>query len=114
MPRSFLDAIQRWAKKGMYWPFVHDPQRNEPSVTLMFFYMAFMLAFVAIMISSIMQLVKGDYINATLMPMMLLVLGFVFYRLRNLDRVKIDFDDREIELSDDSQPKKDKLDVSEN
>lgn len=116
MPRSVVDAIRRWSQRGMYWPFVHDPQRREPSVTLMFFYITFVLAITTVAGTSILMCLKGDYLTATIMPTMLLGLGFVFYRLRNLDQVKIDFDDREIELSDHSnsdEPTKDKSDVPE-
>lgn len=110
MPQSWLNAIQRWAKRGAYWPFVHDPQSGEPSVTLMFFYIAFVLAISTITVSSIMQLLKGDLVMATVMPTMLLLLGFVFYRLRTLDQVKIDLDDKQIELSSDDhdEPKKER------
>lgn len=105
MPQSWLNAIQRWTKRGMYWPFVHDPQRGEPSVTLMFFYITFVMACTIITTSSVMQLLKGDLLGATLMPTMLLMMGFIFYRLRNLDQVKIDLDDKEIELSSDRHEK---------
>lgn len=107
MPKKFLDALQRWAKQGMHWPFVFDPQRNEPSVTLMFFYITFLMTSTFVSISSILQLIKGEYLGATVMPTLLFVLGFIFYRLRNLDKVKIDLDDREIELTDNDQEKDD-------
>lgn len=106
MPQSVMNAIEIWAKRGMYWPYVFDPQNKEPSVTLMFFYIAFVIANLTICASSVMLLSKGDYINATIMPMLQLVLGFIFYRLRNLDKVKIDLDDKQIELSDNSPDEK--------
>lgn len=108
MPQSIINSIQRWAKQGMYWPFVFDPQRKEPSVTLMFYYIAFVVANLSICASSLMLLLQGDYINATIMPTLQLILGFIFYRLRNLDRVKIDLDDKQIELSDNSADEKEK------
>lgn len=114
MPQSILNAMQRWTKRGMYWPFVHDPQQGEPSVTLMFFYIGAVLSYGFVFASSLLQLMKGDYVMATVMPTMLFVLGFIFYRLRNLDKVKIDFDDKEIELSDESHKvEKEKENVSE-
>lgn len=99
MPQSWLNAIQRWCKRGLYLPFAHDPQRGEPSVTLLFFYVTFVLAIIAVTTSSVMQILKGDYLSATIMPTMLLMMGFIFYRLRTLDQVKIDLDDKQIELS---------------
>lgn len=103
MPQSWISAIELWAKRGMYFPFVHDPTTKQPSVTLMFFYLSFMLALGIITVSSVAQLIKGENVMATVMPMMLAVVGFIFYRLRNLDRVKIDLDDKEIELSSDDK-----------
>lgn len=105
MPQSWLNAIQRWTKRGMYWPFVHDPERSEPSVTLMFFYITFVIASIMITASSVLQLMKGDYVMATVMPSMLLMMGFVFYRMRNLDKVKFDLDDKQIEFSNEKDEK---------
>ncbi len=108
MPQSWLNAIARWNKRGIYLPFVHDPQRNEPSVTLMFFYLTFILSMIFVSASSIILLIKNEPINATLMPTLLMLLGFVFYRLRNLDKIKIDLDDKEIELSSTDDEKEEK------
>lgn len=99
MPRSWINALDRWAKRGMHWPFVFDPVAGQPSVTLMFFYIGYMLAASVMLVSSILLLVKGDYLQATFMPTMLALMSFVFYRLRKLDTVKFDLDDQEIELS---------------
>jgi hypothetical protein len=41
------------------------------------------------------------------MTLLFLSLGFVFYRLRNLDKVKIDFDDRSVELESEDNDGKD-------
>lgn len=98
------EVIKKWSHEGMYWPFVHDPVAKQPSVTLMFFYISFTLAVSVITASSILLLLKNDPIQATLMPSFLMLMGFVFYRLRKLDNVKIDLDDKKIELS--SQPEK--------
>lgn len=97
--------IKRWSHEGMHWPFVHDSTNGKPSVTLMFLYMAYSLVYVTIMISSGLMLAKGERLQATYAPMLLFVLGFVFYRLRRLDSFKVDLDDASIELSDKSEEK---------
>lgn len=100
------NTFRRWSSVGMKWPFVHDPVGNKPSVTLMFFYITFVLASVATIASTTLMLLNGEYMRSTIMPMMMFVLGFVFYRLRSLDNVKIDLNDQEIELSSrDDEPK---------
>ncbi len=99
MPESVKSAIKRWAKEGMYWPFVHDPTSSQPSVTLMFFYIGFAMAMTAVGASSVLMLIKGDYLTATFMPVVMVLMGFIFYRLRHLDKVKVDLNDQEFELS---------------
>lgn len=108
MFKTGVDLFRKWSKRGMYWPFLHDPVANKPSVTLMFFYLSFVLANMAVVASSTLMVLKGDYLTATFMPTCLLILGFIFYRLRSLDKVKIDLNDQEIELSgsDEDEPKK--------
>lgn len=108
-----IDKFRKWSREGMAWPFVHDPTTKQPSVTLMFFYISFVVAVSYIAVSSGMLIAKGDYLSATLMPTMLLLLGFVFYRLRQLDKVKIDLDDKEIELSSSHGDEEGKDDSSE-
>jgi len=99
---SFADVMERWekwCKKGMNWPFVHDPVRGKPSVTLMMFYIGFFTAFLTIMVSSVMMTIKGDYMTATIMPTMLMFSTFIFYRLRRLDGVKINLSEKSLDLS---------------
>ncbi len=103
-----MNKFKEWCTNGLFLPFAHDPTTGEPSVTLMFYYISFVVDVTAIGITSIIMILKGDYLTATIMPTMLLVTGFVFYRLRHLDKVKFDLDDKQIELSsgDDEEPKK--------
>lgn len=104
------NAIKRWSKQGMHWPFVYDPVENKPSVTLMFFYIAFTLCVSVVAVSSYILLKKDDPIQATFMPSFLMLMGFVFYRLRKLDNVKIDLDDKKIELSSQNEKEESKDD----
>jgi len=95
--------LNEWSENGMRVPFVYDPSRGEPSVTLMFFYISMWIASSIVIASSVMQLIKGELTMAPIAPLILLTMGFVFYRLRNLDKVKIDLDDRALELSSDNE-----------
>lgn len=100
---SLADRFKSWCKEGMYLPFSHDPTTNKPSVTLLFFYLGGVAAFISVCLSTGAMLVRGDYLTSTFMPVALSVLGFIFYRLRHLDKVKIDLNDQEIELSSDDE-----------
>jgi hypothetical protein len=105
---SFADVMKRWekwCKQGMHWPFVHDPVRKKPSVTLMFFYLGFFTAFGSVSVSSIILLISKEYMKATIMPMMLLYSCFIFYRLRRLDSVKINLEEKSLDLSGSSEEK---------
>ena len=99
-------TIERWCYEGMDWPFLYDPVEDKPSITLMFFYISFIISTIAISVSSF-YLIKNDrLLEATIMPTIHLILGFVFYRLRKLDSFKIDIDDRSIELSNENKGEK--------
>lgn len=89
----------------MYLPYAHDPVDNIASPTLLFFYLTFMLVFGIVCVSSGALIAKGDYVLATMSPMGLVLMGFVFYRLRKLDRVSLDLDDQQIELSSNNDEK---------
>ena len=88
----------RWSKKGMEWPFVHDPVKGKPSVTLLFFYITFCITACVIISSSTMLIIKGQYFQATIMPMLYWFSAFIFYRLRRLDSVKINLEEKSVEL----------------
>jgi len=88
----------RWSTKGMSWPFVHDPVKSKPSVTLLFFYITFCITACTIIGSSTMLIIKGQYLQATIMPMLSWFSAFVFYRLRRLDSVKINLNEKSVEL----------------
>lgn len=95
---NIKNVFQNWSKNGIPVPFAHNPVKDSPSVTLLFFYFGFILSFCIILVSSIMLIIKGDYLSATLMPTLLMFSGFIFYRLRRLDSIKIDLDDKSINM----------------
>jgi hypothetical protein len=105
---SFKERWSRWSKEGLYLPFVFDPVDKIASPTLLFFYTGFFLAAIYIMTSSALMLAKGDLLTATFMPTLMALMGFVFYRLRKLDRVRFDLNDQEIELSSNPEEKEEK------
>lgn len=100
---KFLSKLwDKWGTEGMKWPFVHDPVKNKPSITLLFFYVAFFITALSVGVSSLMLLISGQYLSATFVPVLLFCLTFVFYRLRRLDSFKLDLDDKSIELTGNS------------
>lgn len=100
MIKDFWNSI---SKEGMHMPFVHDARTGKPSITLLFAYMTFILAFV----SSVMLHFNSDIMMATFTSILFWVVSVVFYRLRNIDKAKIDFDDKSLELSGNSNKQDD-------
>jgi len=68
MMDKIKDVLHRWSQEGMRFPFVHDPTSSKPSITLMFFYITFVVMMTVISFSSALMLVKGDYYLASAAP----------------------------------------------
>lgn len=88
---TFWESI---SKNGIYMPFIHDARTGKASVTLLFAYITFTLA----IISTIALHFNIGLTVATFTSILFWVIAVIFYRLRNLDKAKIDLDDRSIEL----------------
>jgi hypothetical protein len=99
-----LGNLQEFWKKlcteGIHLPFAYDPETKEPSVTLGFYWI---VAFLAIVSLILLHLKLVSY-TATGMSLVFVLLAFIMYRLRKLDKVKIDVDDQSIELDGDDEP----------
>ena len=83
------------SKRGIYAPFIHDARTGKPSITLFFAYTTFTIA----IISTIALHFNIGLTVATFTSILFWVISVIFYRLRNLDKAKIDLDDRSIELN---------------
>lgn len=96
-----LDNLKTALKEGFSVPLAKDG--DTPSATLTFAYVSFIVA----ICSEIYFIFKGDPLAATSTAIIFWGLAVVFYRLRKLDHVKFDLDDKEIELSghDDEEEK---------
>lgn len=103
MIKSLKETWDRWSTTGLKLPFVHDPEANAPSVTLLTYY----LSLIALFASLLALHIKLDLWPATSAVIVVFILSFVFYRIRKLDKFKIDLDDQTIELDaqDDPPPK---------
>lgn len=93
-----LDKIKTFlnfaSEEGLKFPYAYDKISNGPSVTLFFCYISFILT----LISIIFLFFKPDVLSPTLCSMMLFVICLVIYRMRHLDKFKLDLDDRSLEL----------------
>lgn len=105
MLEKIKEIIKNASEVGIKLPFAHDPVQNKPSVTLMFVYLTFLMASV----STIALNFTESTLTAALVGICFWALAFIFYRLRRLDKVNIDLDNRSISLegkdTEDNEPK---------
>lgn len=85
---------EKWSKQGLNLPKANDPIPDKPSITLLAFYMMLMLTFCSLIALHF----KIELLVATTMCLLAWAMSFIFYKLRRLDKAKIDLDDQSIEL----------------
>ena len=101
MLKRIKDLILYANKTGLPLPMAQDGGTKKPSVTLLIFYTGLILSIMSIV------MLHGDpdkYLSATLVTLLFLGMGFIFYRIRNLDKVKLDLTNKSIELEDTHEP----------
>lgn len=83
-----------WCEKGIKLPYAFDPETNKPSITLMFFWVTSILSIISLILLHL-NLVSNI---ATTYSLVFIFSAFIMYRLRKLDKVKIDVENKSIEL----------------
>lgn len=94
MFEKIKEFLRFGAEKGLHFPFAYDAEHNRPSATLFFAYVSFYIA----AISLILLHFKSELITATAMSFVFTCAMIIFYMIRKLNKAKIDFDDKSIEL----------------
>ena len=82
------------AEKGMKVPYLHDPVRKQPSITLAFPYITFLGTFISIIFLHFYPTI----LLATMATMVFWIISVIFYLMRNLQKAKVDLDDKSFEL----------------
>lgn len=88
-----------WCEKGIRLPFAYDPETDKPSITLMFYWIVSFLSIVSLIL---LHLNLVEY-KATGTSLVFLLTAFVMYRLRKLDKVKIDVEHKSFELENNGE-----------
>ncbi len=90
--------IKNWLKEvkeqGITFFYANDKAENKPSSTLFYAYVTFWLGVVSVISLHF----EEKLFTATLTTLMFWVVAVIFYRLRKLDKIKVDLDDRSVEL----------------
>ena len=89
------EALKYGSEKGMPLPLAHDASTGKPSITLLIFYVAMIMTVGSL---TAFHFMPDKLLQPALLTLLFLGLSFVFYRMRNLDKVKFDLDDKSIEL----------------
>lgn len=101
--QKIKDFFKVGAERGLNLPLAYDASKNGPSITLLIFYFAMLLT-VGSLIAF--HLEPDKLLQPALLTLTFLAMAFVFYRLRSLDKVKLDLDDKTIELEGDDDENK--------
>lgn len=97
MSRLF-SKLEKLCRRGLYFPMALDPNTNKPSITLLIFYTMFII----MMGSLVYTHIYNNYIPS-LVTLATFISSFVMYRMRKVDKFKLDVDDGQIELSGDNK-----------
>lgn len=103
MLNNLKELWTQWCEVGLKWPYAYDPTSKTPSITLLMLYFATIVMFTAEITNLFIQTMNIP----VLVTVFVWFLAFIMYRLRKLDKVKLDLDDQslEIESSDGSEQK---------
>lgn len=87
---------KNWCDVGVRLPYLYDPTTELPSITLGMLYITSLIMFTSLIALHF----QDNLLTSTLTTVMVWLLAYVMYRLRKLDKVKFDLDDKTIELED--------------
>lgn len=98
--KFLITVFDEWEIKGLSIPLMHDPVSDKASITVLFPYVSFWLT----VLSLIAMHFDPSIWSATLGCGFLWLLSTVLYMIRKLNKAKLDFDDKSIELEADESP----------
>jgi hypothetical protein len=101
--QSIKDQLKEWNSVGMNIPMGNDGT-DKPSVTLFFAY----ISFIAVMLSLVYLHFNPNNMTPTLIATLVWSIALLIYRMRKIDSLKFDLDDKsfEIESEDEQESKK--------
>lgn len=97
---GFKEKIKQWSEEGIRLPMAHDGTTGKPSVTLLFVYVAYIIA-----ASIVIYLTVKDQIAGSAAALMFFFGCLIMYRIRHLDKIKVDLDDKSFDIEDNTSSK---------
>jgi len=93
-----IDKLKRFFefsnKTGLYIPLAYDANREAPSITLMIFFISGIITITSLILLHFFP----QMLTATSMSILFTAMSFVMYRVRHIDKLKFDLDDKSFEL----------------
>lgn len=99
MLEKLKQIIKNANKFGLPLPMARDSVTNLPSVTLLAFYLGLCVS----VTSLIAYHFEDSLLGATSMSLLFFAMTYVFYKLRQLDKVKFDIKNQSLELEDEQE-----------
>lgn len=97
---GFKEKIKQWSEEGIKFPMAYDGTTGKPSVTLLFAYISYIIA-----ASIVIYLTVKDQIAGSAAALMFFFGCLIMYRVRHLDKLRVDFDDKSIDIEDNTSSK---------
>ena len=89
---------QSLSTNGIHLPFIYDAESGHPSITLMFAYVTFVLAVISLVVLHF----RPELLTATITSISFWAVAVVLYRMRKIDKMKLDLRDQSVEIGSDS------------
>lgn len=96
--KLFKILLEEWDTKGVSVPLMYDPVADKASITILFPYISFWMTCVSLVALHFYPAMWP----ATIGCGSLWLVSMILYMIRKLSKAKIDFDDKTLELSNDS------------
>ena len=93
MLNKLINLLKYYSTHGVDLPMAYDKDKQGPSITMFFAYLANLLALV-----SIITLLIKDPVSGTISSLLYAVIMMVLYIMRKITKFKVDLDDKNIEL----------------
>lgn len=88
------EIIERWSTVGIKFPFAHDNGTGQGSATLLFYYVFSIFT----IISLILLHFSMEFAVATCVTTMVWLVSYICYRVRKIDKFKLDFENKSVEV----------------
>lgn len=91
------EILAKWSTEGIRFPFAYDNEGKSGSATLLFYY----VFSVFLIISLILLHFDIQYTMATCVTTMVWIISYICYRVRKVDKFKLDLENKSLEVDAD-------------